>query len=127
MKRILSIGLILFLHSACAPGNTHVEYPPLGEPSGDVDPEIVGAAVRNNSGPFQNCFQLARERNPSLSGQVEIRFLINPDGTVGQASAFETSLPPDTTECVVQAFYSVKLPKRASATVAQYPMFFQES
>jgi hypothetical protein len=128
VTRLLSIGVLLLGVGACAgSGGKGANGPTgeLGKPTEDVDPEIVGDAVRDKSGRFQRCFEVARERNPSLAGQVEIRFLINPDGGVGQAQAVETNLPPEVTECVVSAFYSVRLPTRDAAVIAQYPMFFQ--
>lgn len=99
----------------------------LDEPDDDVDPHMIGEAVRKNSGRFQHCFQTARERNPSLSGLIEVRFLINSDGTVGQAMAAETDLPPQVATCVVNAFYDLRLPEQGRAVIAQYPMYFQPS
>jgi outer membrane biosynthesis protein TonB len=99
----------------------------LGEPSKDIDPELIGAAVRDNSRQFQLCYQAARERNPGLAGQLAVRFVINPDGTVGHAAIVESSLPADVSKCVVGAFSNLKLPKQESAVVAQYPMFFEPS
>lgn len=99
----------------------------LGEPDDDVDQKMIGEAVRKHSGRFQHCFQTARERNPSLSGLIEVRFLINSDGTVGQAMAAETDLPPQVVTCVVNAFYDLQLPGQGRAVIAQYPMYFQPS
>jgi hypothetical protein len=116
--------------AACA-STTSSGAPPtaaqLGEPSRDIDPELIGAAVRDNSRHFQLCYQAARERNPGLAGQLAVRFVINPDGSVGQAALVESSLPADVSKCVVGAFSNLKLPKQESAVVAQYPMFFEPS
>lgn len=99
----------------------------LGEPDDDVDPSVIGEAVREKSARFQHCFQTARERNPSLSGLIEVRFLINSDGSVGQAMAAETDLPTQVATCVVEVFYDLKLPAQQNAVIAQYPMYFQPS
>jgi hypothetical protein len=99
----------------------------LGEPSRDVDPEVIGNAVRANAGRFQRCYESAREANPSLQGLIEVRFLINTDGTVGQAMAAETDLPSPVADCVVNAFYGLVLPEQKSPAIAQYPMFFNPS
>jgi hypothetical protein len=96
----------------------------LGEPGHDVDPEVIGVAVRANAGRFQQCYESAREANPSLQGLIEVRFLINTDGTVGQAMAAETDLPSPVADCVVNAFYGLVLPEQKSPAIAQYPMFF---
>jgi hypothetical protein len=89
-----------------------------------VDPEVIGLAVRANAGRFQRCYESAREANPSLQGLIEVRFLINTDGTVGQAMAAETDLPSPVADCVVNAFYGLVLPEQKSPAIAQYPMFF---
>jgi hypothetical protein len=97
----------------------------LGEPSDDIDPAIIGDAVRGNSRFFQRCYETGRERNPELAGRVELRFLINPDGSVGQVVVVDTDLPTQIADCVVNAFYGLTLPQQESAVIAQYPMFFQ--
>lgn len=99
----------------------------LGEPDDEVDPAMIGEAVRKRSARFQHCFQTARERNPSLSGLIEVRFLINSDGSVGQAMAAETDLPSQVATCVVDVFYDLQLPAQQNAVIAQYPMYFQPS
>jgi hypothetical protein len=96
----------------------------LGEPSDDIDPKLIGGAVRANAGRFQRCYEEARERNPSLQGLVEVRFLINTDGTVSQAMVAETDLPSPVTDCVLSVFYDLQLPEQKEPVIAQYPMFF---
>ncbi|HEX2734476.1 MAG TPA: AgmX/PglI C-terminal domain-containing protein [Polyangiaceae bacterium] len=121
------LGLLL---AACAESSTEPDDPSdvkLGEPSDDIDPEIIGAAVRTNSAHFQMCYEEGRQANPELAGRIEVRFSINPDGTVGQAMAAETSLPTQVTKCVIHAFYKLQLPRQEAAIIAQYPMFFQPS
>lgn len=113
----------------CAAETPPAEHPPtahdLGEPSNDIDPAVIGAAVRENPGKFRHCYESARQSNPSLQGLVEVRFLVNPDGTIRHAAVAETNLPPIVVDCVVNAFYDVRLPAQGAASVAQYPMFFQ--
>ncbi len=131
MKRVLGISALLVFSSACSTGTppSEPERPKadLGEPSDDVDPELIGVAVRDNSRQFQLCLETARERNPELMGLVEVRFLINTDGSIGQAMVVETDMPSSIADCIVEAFYNVKLPQQESAVVAQYPMYFQPS
>lgn len=99
----------------------------LGEPSDDVDPELIGAAVRSNARHFQLCYETGRARNPELAGRVDVRFLINTDGSVGGAMIVDTDLPSQMARCVIQAFYGLRLPRQEAAVIAQYPMFFQPS
>ncbi len=130
-SRFIISSAILGLSLACSSGKD-AEAPKrpqadLGEPDDDVDPAIIGAAVRDNSSQFQLCLETARQRNPELMGLIEVRFLINTDGSVGQAMIVDTDLPSSIADCVVDAFYNVRLPQQDSAVVAQYPMYFQPS
>jgi hypothetical protein len=128
MKISTLLGALL-LFTACAGETPPPEQAPtaeeLGEPSDDIDPSVIGAAVRDNPGKFRACYESARETNPSLSGLVEVRFLVNPDGTIARAAVANTNLPATVVDCVINAFYDVQLPAQQAATVAQYPMYFQ--
>lgn len=125
---LIAFGLLLTSACGAASSDTGPKRPvELGEPSKDVDPEIIGAAVRDSSRLFQRCYEAARERNPGLAGRVEVRFVINPDGSVGPAVLVESNVPSDMGECVVSAFSTLMLPKQQAAVVAQYPMFFEPS
>jgi hypothetical protein len=128
IARLLAVLAVCSAPACAADTNSEPKHPVnLGEPSKDVDPEIIGAAVRDNSRHFQLCYETARERNPGLAGQLEVRFLINADGSVGPAMVVESSLPPDVSECVKSAFSTLRLPRQEAAVVAQYPMFFEPS
>jgi hypothetical protein len=121
--------IALWLSSACATTAPSAQRSDvkLGEPTADLDPEIIGEAVRGNASYFQLCLEEGRQSNPGMSGRVEIRFAINRDGSVGQAMAVETSLPSKVTSCVVDVFYKLQLPQQEAVVIAQYPMFFQPS
>jgi hypothetical protein len=121
--------LIAGCAAACATTSNETKRPEvkLGEPSDDVDPEVIGTAVRENAAHFQLCYEEGRARNPGMVGRIEVRFAINRDGSVGQAHAVETSLPTKVTSCVVDAFYELRLPQQEAVVIAQYPMFFQPS
>lgn len=115
--------LSLACAESSAPAKPPVTAAELGEPDDEIDPKVIGAAVRDNGREFQLCYETARQRNPSLAGQVEIRFVIQTDGSVGPAAVAETSLPKDVSECIARTFLRLALPKQERAIVAQYPMF----
>jgi hypothetical protein len=131
--RTRSSATCLLLANLCSWGcaattsNSEAPVEKLGKPSEDVDPEIIGAAVRGNSDHFQMCYEQGREVNPELAGRVAVRFVINRDGTISQAQAVDTSLPTQVTSCVVNAFNTLVLPQQEAAVIAEYPMFFQPS
>jgi hypothetical protein len=128
-----SFGLLVALYVVACGEAPAASKPPvtaaeLGEPSDDVDPDVIGMAVRENTQTFQLCYESARQRNPSLAGQVEVRFVIQPDGSIGPAAVAESSLPKEVSECIARAFSRLSvppdaLPKQGGAVVAQYPMF----
>ncbi len=63
--RSFSKFLVLLVVAGCASNATSAgarKPVKLGEPDDDVDPEMIGQAVRKNSARFQHCFQTARER-----------------------------------------------------------------
>ncbi len=127
--RFIWIGLVVSLALGCAANNANngADGPDarLGEPSNEIDPAVIGEVVRANPGRFQRCYELGRERNPSLTGRIEIRFLIHPDGSVGPAQAVESNLPSEVSRCVLSAFSSLQMPAQSDPVIAQYPMFFQ--
>jgi hypothetical protein len=127
-KRV-GVAATMMLTAACdgQPAKTPDDKVELGEPSDDIDPAIIGDAVRESSRFFQRCYESGRELNPELAGRVELRFLINTDGSIGKVVVVDTDLPLQIADCVVNAFYGLTLPQQESAVVAQYPMFFQPS
>jgi hypothetical protein len=128
MIRLVGLALLAILSSTgCGSSEPEAKEPrhvALGEPSDDIDPALIGEAVRGNSMQIQRCYAAASEANPSLQGQVEVRFLVNTDGSIGQAMVASTNLPSHVATCVVNAFYALKLPEQAEPVIAQYPVFF---
>ncbi len=128
LTRLAGLILLAAIASGCATEESSRKGPvtaaEMGEPRDDLDPAVVGAAVRDNPGKFRHCYESERERNPSLEGLVEVRFIVNTDGTIRHAAAAETNLPSTVVDCVISAFYDLRLPPLDEATVAQYPMFF---
>lgn len=119
--------LPLFSSVACGSAQSEPKEPApvaLGEPTDDIDPAVIGEAVRGNSMQIQRCYAAASEANPSLQGQVEVRFLVNTDGSIGHAMVASTNLPSHVATCVVNAFYALKLPVQSEPVIAQYPLFF---
>lgn len=124
---MIGLQLMLPLTAACGE-STAASKPPitaaeLGEPDDGIDPKVIGAAVRDNTREFQLCYESARERNPSLAGQVDIRFVVQRDGSVGPSAVAESSLPKDVSDCIARTFLRLTLPRQDRVLVAQYPMF----
>jgi hypothetical protein len=64
--------------------------------------------------------------NPNLQGRVQVRFLIDRNGTVSNALNAGSVLPDaDVVGCVVRSFYGLSFPKPDNGSVqVSYPIMF---
>jgi hypothetical protein len=92
--------------------------------SGHLPPELIQRTVRQNFGRFRMCYEQGLTRNPSLTGRVEVRFLIDSSGAVARASQGASDLPDSgVTSCIVKAFYGLSFPAPETGTVSvSYPL-----
>jgi len=63
-----------------------------GEKLGSLPKESILLVVRQNRDAIRTCYQRQLRRDPTLGGQVVVRFKIVPDGTVARAEIAESSL-----------------------------------
>lgn len=96
----------------------------MGEPSDEIDPKVVHNAVQRNSDYFQYCYEGGLFENPGLAGRVQVRFIVQEDGSVAQALAVDTNLPPQVAQCIAKGFYSLRMPAQAHRVTVEYPMYF---
>jgi outer membrane biosynthesis protein TonB len=83
--------------------------------SHQMTPKDVLHAVRPAQGKAQACFRAGVKRDPSTSGEVKIRFVINNDGIVRVWRDDGSSMTDEAvTECVGQLIKSLKFPKQKS-------------
>lgn len=92
--------------------------------SGHLPPELIQRTVRQNFGRFRMCYEQGLTRNPSLTGRVEVRFLIDSSGAVASAAKGASDLPDSgVVSCIVQAFYGLSFPAPENGTVkVTYPL-----
>jgi hypothetical protein len=92
--------------------------------SGHLPPELIQRTVRQNFGRFRMCYEQGLTRNPSLTGRVEVRFLIDSSGTVARAAKGASDLPdPGVVDCIVRAFYGLSFTAPDNGTVSvTYPL-----
>jgi len=113
-------------------GGTHVaKAPPLRMPkeittNGRLPSEVIQRIVRQNQGRFINCYTNGLRSNPSLTGRVAVKFIIDRQGGVSLANDAGSDLPDaGVRECVVRTFYSLSFPAPESGTVqVTYPLVF---
>ncbi|HSR97222.1 MAG TPA: AgmX/PglI C-terminal domain-containing protein [Kofleriaceae bacterium] len=95
---------------------------------GTIDVAATRAAARTQIGPVQQCYERARMDDPSLSGTVQARITIAPDGTVSRVDIASSTLgAPSVESCIRQAIARWRLPKPSGGVAAAltYPLVFQ--
>jgi hypothetical protein len=79
-------------------------------PSGDVL-----KTIRPHQAKVQACFKAGKKRDPSVSGEVKIRFISTHDGKVRDWKDDASSMTdPQVTRCVGEAIKKLKFPKQKS-------------
>ncbi len=69
--------------------------------NGPLAPLVVRRVVGASLVQVGECYQVGLSRSPSLTGDVQIRFVIGPSGTVDATTVMSTTLAdPDTAQCV---------------------------
>jgi hypothetical protein len=103
--------------SAANPANVGPRTPP---------PRVVQLILRQRYRQFRSCYQEGLKRDPLLSGQVSMHFVIETNGKTSQVQARDVSLPDvSAVECLVKAFSETRFPKPSGGTVTvTYPISF---
>jgi hypothetical protein len=94
--------------------------------SGRLAPESIQAVVREQYGKFRACYEQGLARDPTLAGRINVRFVINRDGSVANARVFYNEIPDcDVPRCILQAYQSLQFPKPEGGIVTVvYPIMF---
>ena len=99
-----------------------------GPRPGTIDVAATRAAARTQIGPVLQCYERARMDDPSLSGTVQARITIGPDGTVSRVDIASSTLgAPSVESCIRQAITRWRLPRPSGGVAAAltYPLVFQ--
>jgi hypothetical protein len=119
-----SIGLGLFGTGGVTAG------PPVRQGSvtvnGRLPPEVVQRIVRQNFGRFRLCYERGLKANPTLSGGVTVKFVIDRTGDVTKSSDAGSDLPDKgVVACVVSGFSKLSFPAPEGGIVSVvYPLSF---
>ncbi len=108
------------------PKGPSVRPEPLTHVDGTLPAEVIQRIVRQNQGRFRNCYEAGLRTNPSLTGRVAVKFIIDREGAVSIANDGGSDIPDKAvTSCVVQSFFSLAFPKPANGQVrVTYPIMF---
>jgi hypothetical protein len=75
---------------------------------------------------WTQCYKTRLKTSPSLAGRIEVRFQIDRQGRVCQASAVRATLPDEwLIECVVRSLYSLRVSPPPEPVTIVYPLVFQ--
>lgn len=94
---------------------------------GSIDREAVRRVIRSILTQIKSCYERALRSNSSLEGKVVIRFVIEDQGRVRQASTKSTTLNNAEVEaCVASRIRAQRFPDPPAGTVAEvdYPFVF---
>lgn len=108
-----------------APQATATAEPP-AERGGERPRHEIMRVVRQNMKQTRTCYERGLAKNPKLSGRVNVRFTISPEGNVVVASSDSALADPDVTQCVVAVFRAMSFPPSAGGPVTvSYPVVLQ--
>jgi hypothetical protein len=104
----------------------------MAEPRGSLDREYIREAVRAVTPLLAECYELAREEDPTLEGRLIVEFTIGGDpevgGVVEQSAVAEDSAlrHPVLDECVRETMYTIELPppEEGGRVDVRYPFVF---
>jgi hypothetical protein len=95
--------------------------------NGRLPPEVIQRIVRANFGRFRFCYEKGLVNQPTLQGRINVKFVIDLDGSVQKAANGGSNLPNQAVvTCVVQGFESLIFPKPEGGVVTVvYPLTFE--
>lgn len=92
-------------------------------PGGTLPKEVIGQAINRKLGAVQQCAEEKLARAPGLLDKVVVRFVVEEDGRVANAS-IEGRPPADEQygACLLEVVKTLKLPKpKGGPAVVSYP------
>lgn len=94
--------------------------------NGRLPPEVIQRIVRQNFGRFRLCYEQGLAKDPTLAGQVKVKFVVGRDGSVSSVSDAGSTLPDSTVvACVVRGFGNLSFPQpEGGIVVVTYPITF---
>ena len=114
------------LHSSGIPSGsaTHASPPRIRDKGATLSNaglpvEVVRRIVRQNFGRFRLCYESGLRLDPTLDGDVRVRFIIETDGAVGTVSDAGSTLPDaGVVSCIQHAFGLLAFPEPQSGAVS---------
>ncbi|MBN1944986.1 MAG: energy transducer TonB, partial [Bradymonadales bacterium] len=101
--------------------------PPTQPPEGSLSRESILRVMLGNRPEFNQCYQQARQTDPSLQGRLALRFFIDPDGQVTSSQITESTIPNAALhQCIMQQVGQLHFPKPdpPGIVTVNYPFVF---
>jgi hypothetical protein len=98
-----------------------------GEADGSLSKEQINKVVRAHLAGVKYCYEKELQHKQTLSGGVDIFWVIQPDGSVSKANVKSTTLNDSATEgCILRQVKQWQFPKAPGQTiVGRYPFIFK--
>lgn len=94
-------------------------------PAGFCDKGAVKRVMMGRSGAYRFCYEAALKRSPELTGRLEVRFTIEPDGSVSGISATQNELNDKVRDCIIGQVSKLKFTKPdGGVCVIRWPFKF---
>ena len=96
-------------------------------PAGFCDKAAVQRVMMGRSGAYRACYELELQRRPDIAGRVELRFTIEPDGSVSGVTVTYSDLNNKNVEtCLIKQVSTLQFPKPdGGICVIRWPFKFQ--
>jgi len=92
------------------PGHKHTAHP--DEPGGPVTPAVITSVIQASSSRFHVCHGAGLPNSATISGQVIVTFVIEPDGHVSEPRDTGGTFPDGAVrQCVVRAVAQLSFPR----------------
>ena len=85
----------------------------------------IDVTIKSNMSRFRSCYVKESRKFSDLSGRIDIKFTLNPDGTVKETNIASSSLKsPLVEKCVQQQLMGLKFEPQKAETEVVYPFVF---
>ncbi|NOZ01627.1 MAG: AgmX/PglI C-terminal domain-containing protein, partial [Deltaproteobacteria bacterium] len=94
--------------------------------AGFCEKGAVARVMRGRSGAYRACYEMQLQRHPELSGRIQIRFTIEPNGSVSGVKTIRNELNAKVASCIVKQVSTLKFPKPdGGVCVIRWPFKFK--